>query len=469
MIALSAARIAEITGGSVHGDPDVQATAPAVIDSRRIEPGGLFVALRGEQADGHDFLDAAASGGAAVALVERVAPSPLTQVVVPDVTVALGRLARAVHDELAAGGLRTVALTGSAGKTSTKDLLVHLLEGAGETVGPEGSFNNEWGVPLTVLRATRETAFLVVEMGARGIGHIATLCAIAPPDVAGVLNVGSAHVGEFGGLDHTARAKGEIVEGLRSGGVAVLNADDARVRKMAARTKAAVLMFGEAADADVRLDPVTLDPGGFPRVRLRLGGEEAEAVVPQLGLHHGPNAAAAVAMAVAAGTAFAAAAERLATAAPRSPHRMARHERADGVVVVDDAYNANPESTRAAVDWLAAVAPGRGVAVFGAMLELGGQSAALHHRLGEAAAAADVRAVVAVGEEAAEVAAGAGERGRAVADVAEAVAAVETLLRPGDVVLVKASRGARLERVVDGLLRNLGTPGRRRADEPLRG
>lgn len=452
MIELSVGRIAEIVEGRAIGDREVHVTAPAAIDSRQVERGGLFVALVGDHADGHDHVGGAAGRGAAAALVAREVPGAgVPLVVVDDVTVALGRLARHVHDVLAADGLVTIAVTGSAGKTSTKDLLAHLLEPTGPTVAPEGSFNNEWGVPLTVLRADRATRFLVVEMGARGVGHIATLCRIAPPDVAAVLNVGTAHVGEFGGLDLTALAKGEIVEALRSDGRAVLNLDDVRVRAMAGRTTAPVLGFGEDAAAEVRLASLALDGTGFPALTLVHAGVPVDVVLPQLGLHHGANAAAAVAMAVAAGVPFVEAASRLATAAPRSPHRMARHVTSDGVVVVDDAYNANPESVAAAIRWLAEAAGGRGVAVLGAMLELGAESAELHRRVGELAAQSGLRSVVAVGEEAAPIAAGAGGIGVVVADVTEAVDHLRASLQPDDVVLVKASRGGRLERVVDAL------------------
>ncbi|GAA1733246.1 UDP-N-acetylmuramoyl-tripeptide--D-alanyl-D-alanine ligase [Aeromicrobium alkaliterrae] len=452
MIALAASEIARVTGGRLVGEPTVEVTAPAVIDSRQAEPGGLFAALTGEHADGHDFVAAASSVGAVLALVEReVTEVDVAQVVVDDVTAALGRLARHVHDLLAADGLTTIALTGSAGKTSTKDLLAHLLEPQGPTIAPQGSFNNEWGVPLTVLRATAETRFLVVEMGARGIGHIATLCAITPPDVAAVLNVGSAHVGEFGGLDDTARAKGEIVEALPESGTAVLNLDDRRVRAMADRTRARVLGFGQDEAADVRLTSLELDPSGFPALTLEHDGRSVDVVLPQLGLHHGANAAAAVALAVAAGVDFVVAAERLSSAAARSPHRMARHVTDAGVVVVDDAYNANPESMAAAVGWLAAAAGDRGVAVLGPMLELGADSEALHRSVGELVARSGLRAVVAVGAEAAPIAEAAGGIGVAVADVTEALTQLRASLRPGDVVLVKASRSCRLERVADAL------------------
>jgi UDP-N-acetylmuramoyl-tripeptide--D-alanyl-D-alanine ligase len=470
VIPLELGRIATVTGGRVVADGAVVAdvTAPAVIDSRQVERGGLFVALQGEHADGHDFVGAAARLGAAAALVSRPVPDPgLPLVVVDDVTVALGLLARHVHDELVAGGLTTLALTGSAGKTSTKDLLAHLLTDlAGPTVAPEGSFNNEWGVPMTVLRATSATRYLVLEMGARGIGHIATLCRIAPPDVAAVLNVGSAHVGEFGGLDQTAQAKGEIVEALRPDGTAVLNLDDERVRAMASRSGGRVLGFGTDPAADVRVASVTLDPSGFPALTLTLTQARAatgdhrdgtvDVVLPQLGLHHAANAAAAVAMAVAVGVPFAAAAAGLATATARSPHRMARHEVDGGVVVVDDAYNANPESMAAALTWLAEAAGARGVAVLGPMLELGADSVALHRRVGRLAAEAGLGAVVAVGVQALPIAEGAGSIGTAVADVTAAVEHLRGSLRPGAVVLVKASRGCRLERVVDALRESTG-------------
>ncbi|MFT4298496.1 MAG: UDP-N-acetylmuramoyl-tripeptide--D-alanyl-D-alanine ligase [Aeromicrobium sp.] len=451
MIALTAARIAEVVGGRVVGDDTVLVTAPAVIDSRQAQGGSLFVALVGEHADGHDFIDAAASRGATAALAEREVDSPIALVVVDDAQAALGRLARHVHRQLTAAGLTTLALTGSAGKTSTKDLLAHIVEAHGPAVAPTGSFNNELGVPLTVLRATEQTRYLVIEMGARGIGHVAALCEIAPPDVASVLNVGTAHVGEFGGVEQIARAKGEIVEALGSDGVAVLNADDPRVLPMSSRTRGRVVTFGTADDADVRLAGLTLDERGFPELLLTRGEESVQVVLPQPGLHHGANAAAAVAMAESAGVPFADAVASLASATARSPHRMARYDLHGGATVVDDAYNANPESMRAALGWLAEAAPGRGIAVLGAMLELGDDADRLHRELGIAAAGLGLRELIAIGEQAAPMADGAGRIGHRVADVGEAVERVRAALRPGDVVLVKASRGCRLERVVDAL------------------
>jgi UDP-N-acetylmuramoyl-tripeptide--D-alanyl-D-alanine ligase len=368
-------------------------------------------------------------------------------VVVDDVTVALGLLARHVLDQVQT---TVIAITGSQGKTSVKDLLTQVLAPSGPTVAPEGSYNNELGVPLTVLRAGPESSFLIVEMGARGVGHIASLCHIAPPDVAVVLNVGRAHVGEFGSPEVTAQAKGEIVEALTAEGTAVLNADDHRVAAMAARTSGEIVTFG--VDGDIALGDVHLDAAGEPHFTLSEAGASVEVHVPQIGAHHAMNAAAVAATAMPLGIDLATVAERLGQAVARSPMRMARHVRDDGLVVIDDAYNANPESMAAALDALAGVGRDRMVAVLGEMLELGDGSHAAHVEVGRLAAELGVDRVVAVGAGAAGIAEGAGERGTAVADVDEAVRELSAWLAPADVVLVKASRGVRLERVTEALL-----------------
>lgn len=447
MIALDLATIAAVTGGTMGAgsDPETLVTAPATVDSRQVETGGLFVAIAGEHADGHDFAAAAHEAGAAAVLASQPVSAP--HVLVADATIALGRLARHVVDAL---DVTVIGVTGSQGKTSVKDLLAHVLEGTGPTIAPAGSFNNELGVPLTVLRADRDTRFLIVEMGARGIGHIATLCEIAPPDVGMVLNVGSAHLGEFGTVDDTARAKGELVEALRPDGVAVLNADDPRVNQMALRTSARVLTFGTTGN--VRLEDVHLDDAGEPHFVVEHAGERVAMHVPQLGEHHAVNAAAVAAAATAVGVDLHAIAARLATAGPRSPHRMARHVRADGLVVIDDTYNANPESTAAALRALAATGSGQRVALLGEMLELGPTSYEQHVAIGRLAAGLGIERIVAVGPGAAGVAEGAGDRGELAADVAVAIDTLSASLDGSQVVLVKASRGARLERVVHALL-----------------
>lgn len=445
MIVMLVSDIADVVGGQVHGDALMPVTAPVTIDSRDVQPGGLFAALDGEHVDGHDFAGKALAAGASAVIASRPVDEPC--IVVDDVTMALARLATHVLGRL---DPVVVAITGSQGKTSVKDMLAAVLEPSGTTIAPVGSFNNELGVPLTVLRADQETKFLIVEMGARGVGHIASLCRIAPPDVAVVLNVGQAHVGEFGSPDVTARAKGEIVEALSPDGTAVLNADDARVAAMASLTSARVLTFGEAGE--VVLDEVRLDEDGEPVFTLSHEGVSVEVHVPQIGAHHASNAAAAATTALALGLDLPVVAERLDHALARSPMRMERHVRDDGLVVIDDAYNANPESMAAALHALAGVGGHRTIAVLGEMLELGDGSHDAHVEVGRLAAELGVDRVVAVGSGAAGIAEGAGDLGTAVADVDEALGELSAWLAPTDVVLVKASRGVRLERVTEALL-----------------
>jgi len=461
MIGLSVAEIAAITGGTggtPHGAAVV--TGPAVIDSRRVTPGALFAALAGERADGHDFAAAAAAAGAAAVLASRPVPG-VPAVVVPDVTAALAALARAVLGRLP--GVIVAGITGSSGKTSTKDLTAQLAERLGPTVAPEGSYNNELGLPLTVLRADASTRYLILEMSARGAGHITALCDIAPPRIGAVLNVGRAHAGEFGSIDAVAKAKAELPEALPANGVAILNADDPRVLAMAARTPARVVTFSaeRASDADVRATDIRLDELGRASFRLLMPGGIAPVTLRLHGAHHVPNALAAAAIAAELGMDTPAIADALSNATSRSKWRMELRERPDGVLVVNDAYNANPESMRAAIDALAHIARGgrrRGFAVLGHMAELGDIAAESHHEAGRLAARAGVAGLIAVGELARPVLDGAraqpGWRGEAiaVADAPAAVAALRNLLRPGDVVLVKASRAAGLTEVAARLL-----------------
>jgi UDP-N-acetylmuramoyl-tripeptide--D-alanyl-D-alanine ligase len=330
-------------------------------------------------------------------------------------------------------------------------------------VATAGNLNNELGVPLTVLRCISETEYLVVEMGARGTGHIAELCRIAPPDVAAVLNVGTAHLGEFGSREAIARAKGEIVEALEPSGTAVLNAGDPLVAAMRDRTTARVLTFGELGD--VRWRDVELDDLGRPSFALGHGEDWYDVGLAQPGAHQVANAAAAAAMAVAAGVDLEVCASALSSAAPASRWRMELHERRDGLLVVNDAYNANPVSMAAALDALVAIGARRGartVAVLGEMLELGAAHESEHAGVGEYAARRGVDVVVAVGDPAAGIARGAGAvpgwHGVAVTSAGrdEALAWVRKNAAAGDprrcVVLVKASRGAALETVAEGLL-----------------
>jgi UDP-N-acetylmuramoyl-tripeptide--D-alanyl-D-alanine ligase len=456
VIPLTLAQIAEITGGQLSGEPAAVVTGEVVIDSRRAGPGGLFVAVAGERADGHDFASAAVAAGAVAVLATR--PVPVPSVLVGDVPAALAALARFVADSLPAAAI--AGLTGSSGKTTTKDLAAQLIERLGSTIAPAGSFNNEFGLPLTVLRADAATRYLVLELSARGPGHIAYLCRIAPPRYGVVLNVGHAHAGEFGGLDQVAEAKGELVEALPADGVAILNADDPRVLAMAARTAARVVTVGvDDRAALIRATDVRLDDLGRPSFTL-LTPEGPAAITLRLhGAHIVPDAVAAAALARELGLGLADIADGLCAAVARSRWRMEVHRRRDGVTVINDAYNANPESVAAALRALRHLAQdGRGFAVLGHMAELGGTSRASHEDVGELAAQADLAGVIAVGDEAAPILAGArrvrswtGEA-LAVPDGAAALDALSNQLKPGDVVLVKASRAAHLEGVAEALL-----------------
>jgi UDP-N-acetylmuramoyl-tripeptide--D-alanyl-D-alanine ligase len=458
MIALTLAEVAELTGGTLTGPADAVVTGSVTLDSRSVAAGDLFVAVPGERADGHDFLPAAAAAGAVAAITTR-ATDVLPAVVVDDPVAALGRLATGVHLRLVAGGLQTLAITGSSGKTSTKDLLGQVLGAAGPTVSPPGSYNNDIGLPLTVLSADEQTRFLVLEMGSRGPGHIARLCRVARPRVGVVLNVGSAHLGEFGSAEGIAQAKGELVEALPDDGTAVLNADDARVIGMAARTSARVLRTGRGEDADVRAVDVTLDETARARFTLAAAGERHPVHLQVVGEHQVANALSAAGAALAAGMAPADVAAALSAAGPRSRWRMEVSRRDDGVTVVNDAYNANPESMRAALAALAGLTGTRRIAVLGAMAELGPDAAAEHERLGRDAAAAGVDLIIAVGPDAVGIADGAATAGRRareesvhVPDRAAARELLSEVLRSGDVVLVKASRSYGLELLAADLL-----------------
>jgi UDP-N-acetylmuramoyl-tripeptide--D-alanyl-D-alanine ligase len=458
VIALTLAEIADLTGGELAGAGGVRVTGSVTLDSRAVAAGDLFVAVAGERVDGNEFVGAAASAGAVAALCTRPHAS-LPCVVVADPVEALGRLAAGVHARLTAGGLVTLALTGSSGKTSTKDLLGQVLAAEGPTVSPPGSYNNDIGLPLTVLSADEATRFLVLEMGSRGRGHIARLCGVARPQVGIVLNVGSAHLGEFGSADAIAAAKGELVEALPEDGTAVLNADDPRVLGMAPRTRARVVTTGRGPEADVRATGVSLDDAARGHFTLVAGGQEHAVALRVVGEHQVANALSAAAAALAVGMTPAAVAAALSAAGPRSRWRMEVERRPDGVTVVNDAYNANPESMRAALAALAGLPARRRIAVLGAMAELGPGADGEHERLGRDAAAAGVDLIVAVGTDAVGISDGATAAGRRegeesvhVPDRAAARALLVPLLRDGDVVLVKASRSYGLELLAADLL-----------------
>ena len=466
MIPLSLHEVVTATAGRLVPPPGTTPQAaealvvdgPVVTDSRLCGPGGLYVARPGEHADGHDFVGAAHAAGAVCALVQREVDVPVAQVVVDDTETAFGLLARDVV-EAAGHGLTVVAVTGSSGKTSTKDLLAHVLAGLGPTVAAQESYNSEIGVPLTVCRTEPGTRHLVVEMGARGGGHLQYLATIAPPDISVVLNVGWAHAGEFGSVEAVQAAKSELVQALTDQGTAVLNLDDHRVaamREHADRVGARVVGTGRTSGAQVRAEDVVPDEQGRARFVLVSDLPEAAGRAPvRLGLHgehHVDNALSAAAVALLLGGTVEQVADLLSTARPASRWRMEVTTRPDGVTVVNDAYNANPDSMRAALKALVQMGrpQGRTWAVLGGMLELGEESVRLHDELGRLAVRLDVSRLVAVGEGARAIHTGAvmegswGEESVWVPDTDAAFALLHEQLRPGDTVLLKSSRDSGL-------------------------
>ncbi|MFZ1411781.1 MAG: UDP-N-acetylmuramoyl-tripeptide--D-alanyl-D-alanine ligase, partial [Micropruina sp.] len=348
------AEVAALAGARLlEGDRATLAAGPIVTnDSRACRPGSIYVALPGERADGHDFLGAAAEAGAVAALCLQPSTADLAHLLVEDGQAALSRLARGLVAEAKRDGLVCVGITGSSGKTSTKDLIAQVLEASGPTISPPGSFNNEIGVPLTACRVEAETRYLVAEMGARGLGHIAWLCQVVPPDVGVVLNVGHAHAGEFGSLAATALAKGELVEAVVPGGWAVLNAADPLVRAMATRTSARIASFApthEPEFGDLRVWAEQPNPDHLQRYSFELRAEGASSGSAPVtlrvpGSFQLSNALAAAAVGLAAGMEIAMVASALSGAEARSRWRMEVTERPDGIVVVNDSYNANPDS-----------------------------------------------------------------------------------------------------------------------------
>ncbi|MDY3127824.1 MAG: UDP-N-acetylmuramoyl-tripeptide--D-alanyl-D-alanine ligase [Corynebacterium sp.] len=515
MIALSLAEIATVIGGVLDHveDPEAKVTGFVEFDSRKVTPGGLFVALPGAHVDGHDFARMAVDKGAVAVIAARPVGVPAI-VVEPTgamegeganadiyahdadgaaaaVIRAFAKLAQHVCSTLVAhNGLKVIGVTGSAGKTSTKDLIASVLRSNGATVAPPGSFNNEIGHPYTALRCDEHTRYLVAEMSARGIGHIRALAATVPPHVGVVLNVGSAHLGEFGSRENIAQAKGELVEALPSGndgGVAVLNADDPLVAAMAARTTAKVVTYSAAKPpapgADYFATDIELDYLARPSFLLHAPGAEPVRVTLQVfGVHQVSNSLAAAAAAIESGLSLADVAAALSGHQNASAHRMDVHTRADGVTVINDSYNANPDSMRAAIAALgyttAARPDARSIAVLGEMGELGDKAQEAHREIGAELAKYHVTHLIVVGtslncraleEEARQL----GIPTSVSEDVNQAVAEVSSIVssapsgvddwnqrKEKDVVLVKASNAQKLWLVSDQLLRGQAEPPR---------
>jgi len=497
VIALTVAQIAAIVGGDLA---DISAedaarryvTGTVEFDSRKVTSGGLFLALPGARADGHDHAASAVAAGAVAVLAARpvgvpaivVAPDPhgapradggLAGVLEHDtdgsgaaVLAALAKLAAAVAAELVAGGLTIVGITGSSGKTSTKDLLAAVLAPLGEVVAPPGSFNNELGHPWTVLRATAATDYLILELSARHPGNIAALAAIAPPAIGVVLNVGTAHLGEFGSREAIARTKSELPQAVPRSGVAVLNVDDPAVAAMAEVTAARVVRVSRNSQTDVWAGPVTLDELARPQFALHAADDVADVTLAVHGDHQVSNALCAAAVALECGATLGQVAAALADAGPVSGHRMRVSTRADGVTVIDDAYNANPDSMRAGLQALAWISAGSGGgpvgkrrswAVLGEMAELGDDAISEHDRIGRLAVRLDVSRLIVVGtgrsmsamHHGAVMEGSWGGEAAVAADADAALALLRAELQPGDVVLVKASNAAGLGALADSL------------------
>ena len=465
MIRMTLSEIADAVGGTLQltgaDTPETVVAGAVDTDSRAIGEGDIFVAKPGEATDGHLFVAAAAQAGAALAIVEHPVDAPISQIVVADAVQALADLARTIVAQVRAGGdLRVVGITGSNGKTTTKNLLARILQDEGETIAPRGSYNNEVGAPLTMLRALETTRYLVSEFGASGPGEIARLAGLVTPDVGVVLMVGLAHAGGFGGVEATQKAKTELVEAIRPGGVAVLNADDPRVAAMASVAEArgaAVRWFGRGPGADVRAEDVEVTAAGTTCVVVA-DGERMPLNLRVLGEHHVMNALAAIAAAGELGVSLPDAVARLETVEIAERWRM-QPLGSERVRIINDAYNASPDSMSAALRTLAQITePGqRKVAVLGAMSELGEFAGEEHDRIGLQAVRLRIERIVVVGRDARRLylaAVGEGSWDGEAVFFETADEAYEYLLgelRDGDRVLVKSSNSAGLRHLGDRL------------------
>lgn len=487
---LTAQWVANAVGGTLVADVDVLVTSVEK-DSREVTPGALYVAFIGERVDGHDYVEQAIAAGATLCLVQHAVGAP--HIVVDDVTEALGRLSRAYLALLRVeGSVKVIGITGSNGKTTTKDLLAQVLP---EVVAPVGSFNNEIGLPLTVLRADSSTRHLVLEMGASAPGDIGYLTSIAPLDIAVVLTVGTAHVGGYGSIAALAIEKSTIIDGVIPGGTVLLNADDGRVAAMRASAairdrSLTVRTFGATEDAAVSLvasrprlvdgraefTPVVqesfdsgaafhdLDDPGQSAGDSGSGGFIDDAVpypihLSLVGEHHVTNALAAIAVALTCGIEYYRATDAVAAALPLSAHRMAVTARPDGVTVIDDSYNASPESMRAALRALKAVGEdGRTFAVIGEMLEMGETSIDSHSDIGIDVVRLGIDHLLVVGDGARPAFTTAvregswGDEAAWVATIEEARAFLGERLTSGDTVLIKGSHGSGLWKLADQLV-----------------
>jgi UDP-N-acetylmuramoyl-tripeptide--D-alanyl-D-alanine ligase len=448
MIAMKASEIASVVQGTLHGD-DVIVTQAAVINSSEAIAGSLFLAIKGERVDGHDFVADARTHGAVLTLsTKSVAGS---HIVVADVVVALGKLAQHVRSNLL--NLTVIGITGSQGKTTTKELLTAILSTAAPTVAPHGNFNNEIGAPLSLLHCTEETKYCVVEMGARHKGDIAHLCSIAQPNIGLVLKVGTAHLGEFGSVEAIAQTKSELISSLSADAIGILGTYDDFTPKMAALHKGKNLTFGEGPECNIRATDIEVREG---RAHFDLITPEGRSAVGLriVGLHQVANALAVASVATVLGFSLDQIASGLSTAESQAKWRM-EIEELPSLVLINDAYNASPEAMAAALQTLVLFAQERGGeswAFLGKMHELGESSDADHAGVGTLASELGIDHLVCVGapQYGAQIAAGSATTVHLCTDKAEALA-VAAHINPGDVALVKASRSEKLEELADSI------------------
>jgi UDP-N-acetylmuramoyl-tripeptide--D-alanyl-D-alanine ligase len=461
MISVSVKDLVGVIGAQLIGNGEIEITGSAETDSRLVSEGSIFFAKPGAEADGHDFVADAKSRGAVVAVVQRPVDVEITQLLVPDTVVALGLVASWLIDELKAiNDLKVIGITGSNGKTTTKNMLRAILSQVGNTIAPIESFNNVVGAPISILRADLQTQFLVVEMGAEGLGSITYLAKMAQPDVAVILKVGMAHAGEFGGIENTAKIKGELAEAVGEDAHLVLNADDGLVAAMKDRTKAKVHWFGTSAQAGLWASKISLSKSGTSFVLNWPDGTTSAVQLSILGEHHIMNALAAASVSSLLGASHEQIVNALEKMELAERWRMQRIERPDGVIVINDAYNASPDSMKAALQTLAQLGRmgTRTVAVLGEMAELGEYSRHEHDSIGRLVVRLNIDQLVVVGEGAKLIHMGATQEGswdgesQFFPSIAEALEYLRGILADGDTVLVKSSKSANLRFLGDELM-----------------
>ena len=462
MISLTVQEIADAVSGEIFGDGQTQVHGSVETDSRLAKAGSIFVAKPGEETDGHLFIAAAVSNGAVAAIVERkVEDLSIPQIQVQDAVLALGKLASYVLAKIRqSSNIKVIGITGSNGKTTTKNMLREILSTAGETIAPIESYNNEVGAPYSILQTTLATKYLIVELGAGGIGSIDYLAQIAKPDIGVVLKVGLAHVGEFGGIETTAKIKSELPKALSSDSLCILNADDGYVSAMAESTAAKTIWFGTGSDADYSATNQRLSIAGTSFDLIWPDGSSTAFQLKILGEHHIMNALAAAAVADQLGIQRHVIADSLSKMPLAERWRMQLLERQDGVTIINDAYNASPDSTKAALQTLAQLGKSgrRTIAILGEMAELGESSREQHDAIGRIVVRLNIDQLIVVGQVAKLIHMGAEQEGSWAGEskffdsIDEALAYVRGMLMAGDLVLVKSSKSANLRYLGDNLM-----------------